>query len=356
MHQYARYYERLRQLAHALPLSEIASTEELGRFLQEVQEETRLLNVQKTDAELERDVRTKIDAHYYQYFQATMVETNKRWTYESEIKRPYFHVTELDGSQLANWRKYLDFEEEQPNNYTRCVFLYERCLVTCAFYEEFWLRYARWMTAQPGKELDVRNIYLRASTYFVPISRPAVRLQWALFEEKEDRSGCAEEIYRAILMKLPDSIETIVAWANMERRQNGIDAAVHIFKDQIADPTVDIYTKAAVIAEWATMLWEFQGAPDEARALFTENAQWYADSRFFWQKWFDFELAQPANPTTEEQTHARIKNVYTQMRDRTRLPSGVKRELGNYYLHYLHRRSGKNAAKDYLALELELNG
>ncbi|KAK5663474.1 hypothetical protein OQA88_3904 [Cercophora sp. LCS_1] len=356
MHQYARYYERLRQLAHSRPLTEIASPEELARFWQEVQDEARQHNVQKSDLELERDVRTKIDTHFYQYFQATQVETTKRWTYESEIKRPYFHVTELEESQLANWRKYLDFESEQDSNYARIVALYERCLVTCAFYDEFWLRYARWMSEQDDKEAEVRNIYLRASTMFVPISRPAIRLQFALFEEKCERVGVAEEIYKGILGTLPDSIETVVAWASMRRRQEGLDAAIDVLRTQIDSPDVDTYTKAAVAAEWATMLWEIKGAADEARAIFTTNKQWCADSRYFWQKWFDFELAQPTDPSVEAETHARIKNVYTEMRDRTRLPRNVKRALGINFLRFLYKRSGKDAAAEFLALDRELNG
>lgn len=56
-----------------------------------------------------------------------------------QIKRPYFHVKPLEQDQLANWREYLDFEIEQgdPN---RIRILFERCLIACALYEEFWLK------------------------------------------------------------------------------------------------------------------------------------------------------------------------------------------------------------------------
>lgn len=67
----------------------------------------------------------------------TEAEAAKRWNFEQNIRRPYFHVKALEASQLKNWSDYLAFEmeEKQPN---RIIFLFERCLVACALYEEFW--------------------------------------------------------------------------------------------------------------------------------------------------------------------------------------------------------------------------
>lgn len=95
--------------------------------------------------------------------------------------------------------------------------LYERALVPCAMYDTFWLKYTRSLyniadTFLQNKYLDVpdddsevktedeniktrakeiyeqfiekaRNAYIRASTVFVPITRPFIRFQYALFEE-----------------------------------------------------------------------------------------------------------------------------------------------------------------------------
>jgi pre-mRNA-processing factor 39 len=161
-HQYSRYFERYRQLAQSRPVNELAPPEILSAFRAEV-ESAQLPPGSKSEAETERDLRMRLDTYHLEIFSKTQAETTKRWPYESEIKRPYFHVTELDEAQLANWRRYLDFEESE-GSYNRITFLYERCLVTCAHYDEFWLRYSRWMSAQPDKEEEVRNIYQRAST------------------------------------------------------------------------------------------------------------------------------------------------------------------------------------------------
>jgi pre-mRNA-processing factor 39 len=355
MHQYARYFERFRQLAHARPLEELVSADMLARYRAEVDSEAAQFGVQKPELEIERDIRAKIDASFYQVFQRTQEETSKRWTYEAEIKRPYFHVTELEHHQLINWRKYLDFEEAE-GGYQRIVCLYERCLVTCSLYDEFWLRYARWMSAQDNKDEEVRNIYLRAVTLFVPISRPGVRLQFAYFEEMCGRVEIARDIHAAILTQLPDCVEAIISWANLQRRQSGLDAAIEVYKAQIDSPVVDIFTKAALVTEWAFLLWKVKGSVDEARASFAKNVDWYADSRHFWQKWLEFELEQPTNADVETEHAGRVKNVFAEMSTKSRLSPSIKQELGQVYLSYLQQRGGKQAMKEFLIIDRELFG
>lgn len=111
--------------------------------------------------------------------------------YFRQIKRPYFHVKPLDKAQLKGWHAYLDWEmqeskgahdapppppppaapapeaatedgeaeskgeveeNQQPeqdtpkaavekvSNHKRVLVLFERCLIACALYEEFWLK------------------------------------------------------------------------------------------------------------------------------------------------------------------------------------------------------------------------
>ncbi|KAL7942214.1 hypothetical protein V8C42DRAFT_332872 [Trichoderma barbatum] len=357
LHQYARYYERFRNLSHTQPLAEVVPADTLSKFQAEVAAEAAAYgSAARPELEIERDVRGKIDAMYYEIFTQTQNEVSKRWTYESENKRPYFHVTELEHSQLNNWRKYLDFEEAE-GDFSRIVSLYERCLVTCAFYDEFWYRYARWMAEQPGKDEEVRNIYIRASTLFVPISRPGIRMQWAYFEESCGRVGVALDIHAAILVKLPDCVEVIISWANLERRQNGTEAAIQVLKDQIDAPTVDLYTKAALVAEWAMLLWKGKNSTEEARAVFLKNVQWYADSRIFWDKWFQLELEQgPQEKEGETDQAERVKHVFDEFRGRSRLPSPVKRELAQVYMNYLIQHGGKDAMKEFLAVDRQMFG
>jgi len=356
MHQYARYFERFRQLAHTRPLQELLPDETLARFRSEIElDSANLQTGPKGELEIERDLRGKIDLFHLTIFEQTQAETTKRWMYEQEVKRPYFHVTELDHAQLANWRKYLDFEEAE-GDYTRAVFLYERCLVTCAFYDEFWFRYARWMSGQEGKQEEVRNIYQRASTLYVSISRPGIRLQYAYFEEMSERVDIARDIHQAILDRLPGHVETVVSWANLERRQAGLEAAIEVYKAQIDSPAVDIYAKAAFVVEWAVLLWKIQGSVDEARQVFQKNQQWYLESRHFWVKYLEFELAQPTNAATESEHHARIKQIFEDLIKKSRMTLATKKNLSSIYLIYLQERGTKEAMKEFLQIDKELNG
>lgn len=356
MHQYARYFERYRQLAQTRPLSELAPAETLSQFRAELEAAAgQIPPGAKAEAEIERDLRLRVDAYHLEIFSKTQTETTKRWTYESEIKRPYFHVTELDEGQLTNWKKYLDFEEAE-GSYPRIQFLYERCLVTCAHYDEFWQRYARWMSAQPGKEEEVRNIYQRASCFYVPIANPATRLQYAYFEEMSGRVDVAKDIHDAILATLPNHVETIISLANMCRRHGGLEAAIEVYKNQLDSPQCDLATKAALVAEWARLLWKIKGSAADARQVFQKNQQYYLDSRPFWNSYLMFELDQPTSAATENVQYERIKQVVNDIRSKSALSPDVVRDLVQIYMVYLLERGTKDAAKEYMTLDREVHG
>ncbi|MCJ1447442.1 MAG: hypothetical protein MMC23_007953 [Stictis urceolatum] len=350
MHQYARYFERYRQLAQSRPLGELLPADTLAQFRSDIEREGMF-----GEPEIERELRSRIDAFHLEIFQRTQTETTKRWTYESEVKRPYFHVTELDEGQLTNWRKYLDFEEVE-GNYMRTVFLYERCLVTCAHYDEFWLRYARWMSAQEGKEEDTRIIYLKASATYAPIGRPTARLQYALFEESVGRVEVAKDIHHAILAVMPGHIETIVSLANLSRRHGGLEAAIEVYKSQIDSTECDIYAKAALVAEWARLLWKIKGSVEEARQVFQHNQRYYLDSRKFWVSYLFFELEQPTSAEAEAAQYERIKQVHDDIRKQSHLPQLTMKDLSHYYMVYLLERGTAEAAKEYMQVDREVNG
>ncbi len=353
MHQYARYFERFRLLAQLRPLSELVPSDILAQYKAELEMES--TTNPKSEVDMDRDLRTRIDNYHLEIFQRCQAETTKRWTYEQEIKRPYFHVTELDEAQLANWRKYLDFEESETD-YQRVTFLYERCLVAAAYYDEFWLRYARWMLTQLNKIEEVRNIYQRASCLYAPIARPAVRLQWALLEEMEGRLDVAQAIYEAMLMPVPSHIETIVAWANCARRLSGLDAAIAVYKGQIESSTCDASAKAALVADWARLLWKIKGSPEEARHVFLANQHNYLDSRPFWTNYLMFEIEQPTSSKTEEVQYGRIKQVFDEVRRKSHLPPDAVKDLSQLYMTYLLERGAQHVAKEYMTLDREING
>lgn len=350
MHQYARYFERFRQLASSRPVSELCPPDTLLQIKSEVESEGG-----QHQAESEAEVRKRIDNHHLEIFHRCQAETTKRWTYEQEVKRPYFHVTELDDAQLVNWRKYLQFEEAE-GDHKRIAFLYERCVVAAAYYDEFWLRYARWTASQQGKTEEVRNIYQRAACIYAPISRPEVRLQYALFEEMHGRVTVAQAIYEAILLSLPGNVEVITAWVNCTRRQDGSEPAIQLLKNHIASDSTDHSTKAALVTELARILWRVKGSRQEARQVFANAADQYTGSEIFWTRYLAFEMEMTGDADSDSEQYARAKHLFTTLRQKRQLSVESLKQLSHTYMIYLLERGTKDAAKDFMAIDRDIYG
>ncbi|RCN40699.1 hypothetical protein ANCCAN_13342, partial [Ancylostoma caninum] len=123
--------------------------------------------------------RTEILAQRYRWHKETEVMIIARLPFEEQIKRPYFHVKPLEAEQLKNWRLYLDFEIAEGNE-TRITVLFERCLIACAMYDQFWTKYARWAQKHRGSDA-AREIYRRAQQHIPGNVRLA--LAFSAFEE-----------------------------------------------------------------------------------------------------------------------------------------------------------------------------
>lgn len=349
IYQFSRYYEKFSVLLGNRPVEELVDSETLESLNAAVQLENQGMS-EKPVLEIERQVRQKIHEHYYASYSKNQQDVTNRWSYEQAIKRAYFHVTDLEDAELDNWRKYLEYEEKQ-GDFERTSFLYERCLVACALYDEFWLRYARWMFSQ-GKEENARIIYMRASCIFVPISAPTIRLNWARFEEKLGRTSIARDIYLAMLEQAPEHTETLISLAGLERRIEGNDAAVRLLEEHIGRSNNQI--GGILAAEQARILWQCKGAVDEAREVFNSKHERFLDSRDFWVKYLQFEVAQPS--ADQEEAHSRIKKVHESMRSKGRFTSHVSKELSHIYMAYLMDRGGKDAAEEYMQLDKDVNG
>lgn len=315
------------------------------------QTQTRPLN----DLQRERDLHARLDMFFAEIHNQTRSEVAKRWTFETEkIQRNYYLPQELPETELQAWRDYLTFEENEKDD-TRTTFLYERCLVACANYDEFWLRYARWMFSRLDRQQDVRNIYNRACCIHVPISAPTIRFLWAKFEESLGNVGMAQAIYNAVIESCPGMIEPIVELANMERRQGGLDAAIKVYRQHIDSKHTTIQSKGWLVSEWAQLLWKIKGSPSECRTVYTKNAQYYREVPKFWLDWFSFELAQPTAPDQEPARYDQIKKVFTEVQKQAQLPPTIIHDMAQEYQLYLSQRGTADAMKEYMQIDREFN-
>ncbi|KAI9005438.1 hypothetical protein CLU79DRAFT_595778 [Phycomyces nitens] len=214
MHQYARYYERWRQLRTTLPPADILDPGLLETEISAIKKENN--DICKED--IEKALRARMEKYGLELYSKIQEETNRRWVFEAEIKRTYFHVKPLDKPQLLNWQNYLDFEESAGNP-QRIMALYERCLVPCAEYEDFWLRYGHWLVVQEFLQ-DARLAYERAVYTFLAGDKFKIKIALAFLLEEQGNIEDARKIYSTTLEKYPNHTESIINYARFEDRQN----------------------------------------------------------------------------------------------------------------------------------------
>ncbi|ODV91007.1 hypothetical protein CANCADRAFT_2727 [Tortispora caseinolytica NRRL Y-17796] len=348
LHQYARYFEQFSALLPTRPLHYLVNEELTDQFAQEIDN-----GAQNPD--YENLFRSKVTDYYKAIALRTQNGTSARWSFESKISRPYFHIAELEYSEIRNWSSYLDFEEDQ-GDFDSITALYERCLVPCALYDSFWLRYIRWLSGKLDTEEEVRNIYKRACSVFVPIGRPFIRISFALFEEANNRPSVANDIYNALLYALPDSLEVIISKANFMRRTNKIEDVIDYYKSIIDSPDTAYTVKGPLTVELAKLYWKIQGDPAKARELFQQTATWYLDSPYFWINYLKFEIEQPLDIENPQNNHKLIAGVHYDIITNATLPPHISKDLSHVYMDYLLQHGDSKSLKEYMYLDRQING
>ncbi|XP_044491954.1 pre-mRNA-processing factor 39-like isoform X3 [Mangifera indica] len=180
--------------------------------------------------------------------------------FETAIRRPYFHVKPLSIAELENWHNYLDFIEREgdfnkvcsclPNHLSvrqrrvpvyegplystnGVVKLYERCLIACANYPEYWIRYVLCMEASGSMDL-ADNALARATQVFVK-RVPEIHLFAARFKEQNVDIDGARAAYQLVHTEIsPGLLEAIIKHANMEHRLGNLEDAFSLYEQAIA--------------------------------------------------------------------------------------------------------------------------
>ncbi|XP_034939966.1 pre-mRNA-processing factor 39 [Chelonus insularis] len=214
-----------------------------------------------TDEET-RLIREKIISSRRKMHKANANAVTARWTFEEGIKRPYFHVKPLERCQLKNWKEYLDFEIEQKDE-KRIIILFERCLIACALYDEFWLRFVRYLETLKGDNTDkIRDVYVRACTIHHP-KKPNLHLQWATFEEGEGNFDKAAEILENIDNVMPNMLQIAYRRINLERRRNDLDKACTLYEHYISNSKNKTIANNIAV-KYARFLFKFKNDIDKA--------------------------------------------------------------------------------------------
>lgn len=165
----------------------------------------------------------------------TVNAVTARWSFEEGIKRPYFHVKPLERAQLKNWKDYLDFEIEKGDR-ERILVLFERCLIACALYDEFWLKMLRYLESLNDQSQNIvsitREVYRRACRIHHP-EKPSLHLMWAAFEECQLNFDGAAEVLERLEQRCPNLLQVAYRRINVERRRGALDQCRALYEHYI---------------------------------------------------------------------------------------------------------------------------
>lgn len=231
MNNLENIWNKYRIFAQGRPLEDVLSAEELSAH------KAKLADISGNDStevskrlEIET-LNSVIDKHEITY-KKTLSEVEKRASYEKvALNRSYFHVMPMSSDSLANWKAYLRWEEQQqrqeqekkPSDNVvlgtgkRTVQLYERCLIPCCACQEFWFMYADYLQRH-GDEDAVKRLFDRATKVYFKY-KPSFFLKYALFEEANNRTYKADDIYSTLLARVPGHIEATLKYAAFLRRR-----------------------------------------------------------------------------------------------------------------------------------------
>ncbi|XP_049441315.1 pre-mRNA-processing factor 39 [Epinephelus fuscoguttatus] len=256
-----------------------------------------------TDSEeLMQKIREQVLIRRDKVYQDNEGEVRKRWHYEDAIKRPYFHVKPLDRHQLRSWHSYLDWEIAQLSNDTkdpqqdpnqaaaegsevtaqpqeqsedtavatddhRVRILFERCLIACALYEEFWTRYTQYL--EPQSVDEARAVFKRACEIHL-IYKPNIHMQWATFEERHGDLTEARRVLEALEKTLPGLAVVRLRRAALERRAGQLDQSEALLQEAVAESKEKPTLHAFYSIKLARLLLKLGRNPSRARTVLQE--------------------------------------------------------------------------------------
>eukprot|EP00118_Oscarella_pearsei_P003949 m.16413 g.16413 ORF g.16413 m.16413 type:complete len:598 (+) comp26905_c0_seq1:484-2277(+) len=238
---YSKHFEQFREFVRLYPAGHLFSAEEYQSLQEEVGD--------AAGEDVDVAIKEKGVQRRQVIYQQTEDEVRKRWTYEENVKRPYFHVKPLEASQLNNWKEYLDYEILQGSR-ERILVLFERCLVVCALYEDYWIKYANYMESQEPEK--AQRIYERACTIHLQ-HKPNIHLTWALYEEATGKVDKACQVLKDMLERFPGLVSGVLQLINLERRRGNVGEAVTLYEKAI-DSAKSVDDHGFLSCQYATFL------------------------------------------------------------------------------------------------------
>ncbi|XP_041006890.1 pre-mRNA-processing factor 39-like isoform X2 [Juglans microcarpa x Juglans regia] len=304
--QLDRYFNSFKELAGSRPLSELRTAEEAAAAAAAALSEA---SVQANEGEVHPDATEQspkpvsaglTEAEELQKYIAIREEMYKKAKefdskiigFETAIRRPYFHVRPLNVAELENWHSYLDFMERE-GDFNKVVKLYERCLIACANYPEYWMRYVLCMEASGMLDL-ANNALARASQVFVK-RQPEIHLFAARFKEQIGDIPGSQAAYQLVHTEIsPGLIEAIIKHANMEYRLGNLEDAYSLYEQAIAIEKGKEHSQTLpmLYAQYSRFVYMVSGNDEKAREILLQALEHVQPSKPVLEALIHFEAIQ----------------------------------------------------------------
>ncbi|XP_020867264.1 pre-mRNA-processing factor 39 isoform X3 [Arabidopsis lyrata subsp. lyrata] len=310
--------------------------------------------------------------------------------YEMAIRRPYFHVRPLNVAELENWHNYLDFTERDgdfnklssiwciicligfpldqatfkweiteakpwasicSNVINAGVFLticlsgkegpsvvklYERCVVACANYPGYWIRYVSKMRASGSTDL-AENALARATQVFVK-KQPEIHLFAARLKEKNGDIAGARAAYQLVHSEIsPGLLEAVIKHANMEHRLGNLDDAFSLYEQVIAVEKGKEHSTILPLlyAQYSRFSYLVSRDTEKARRIIVEALDHVQPSKPLVESLIHFETIQPP-PRQIDYLEPLVEKVIKPDADAQNIASASEREeLSLIYIEFL---------------------
>eukprot|EP00002_Diphylleia_rotans_P034158 TRINITY_DN731_c0_g1_i2.p1 TRINITY_DN731_c0_g1~~TRINITY_DN731_c0_g1_i2.p1 ORF type:complete len:399 (+),score=78.00 TRINITY_DN731_c0_g1_i2:59-1255(+) len=159
------YWERFRHFVDVKAYFDVIRADEIETLKQQLTSESKS---EITEMEYKQAFLKEHETR----FLATMEKANKRRVFETPIKRYFFHNRPLDETQLSAWRSFVEYAAKEES-YDDAKVIFERCLVACCNYAEFWIRYSNLAEDHNDQDLAL-HILSRGATIYNKIRYDAV--------------------------------------------------------------------------------------------------------------------------------------------------------------------------------------
>ncbi|XP_013666401.2 pre-mRNA-processing factor 39-2 isoform X2 [Brassica napus] len=351
-----RYFANFKELAETRPLLELRSAEESaavaaasdaskaapsesdGKADEEKsqadgssEQSPKLETAGSTDPE---ELKKYIAIREAMYIKAKEFES-KIIGFEMAIRRPYFHVRPLNAAELENWHNYLDFIEKD-GDFNKVVKLYERCLVACANYPEYWIRYVLSMETSGSMDL-ADNALARATQVFVK-RQPEIHLFAARLKEQNGDIAGARAAFQLVHSEIsPGLVEAVIKHANMEQRQGNLEDAFALYEQVIAlEKGKENSTVLPLLyAQYSRFSYLVSGDAEKARKILVEALDHVQPSKPLLETVLHFESFLPA-PRQIDYLAPFVEKVINPNSDAQNVASSTEREeLSLIYIEFL---------------------